>query len=109
MRFMIWQSNKKDKEYLFKTFVFYIRIQPPFSSGGGLFAFSIVAIKESKVLAISKKVKSELNVSLFSTYKHSRHASQKFRQKDSSIVVLVLNLPALTPVFEYLNQTCYQQ
>lgn len=28
--------------------------QPPFSSGGGLFAFSIVAINESNILAINE-------------------------------------------------------
>lgn len=32
-----------------------MRLQPPFSSGGGLFAFSMVAINESNILADKKK------------------------------------------------------
>jgi hypothetical protein len=87
-----------------------MRTQPPFSSGGGLFAFSMVAIKESKILAIKNQLKFKaVKGSNCFTYKRSHHVLQKFRQKDNSIAALVLIPLVSTLVAEYLNQTCYQR
>lgn len=61
---MIWHTNEKNATCIYLKL--YMRMQPPFSSGGGLFAFSIVAIKESKILAEVMEVRfSQIAVCFF--------------------------------------------
>jgi hypothetical protein len=54
---IIFYGNRKKTQlvtFLLHLFFNYIVIHPPFSSGGGLFAFSIEAIKESNIFAIKR-------------------------------------------------------